>query len=175
MHTGEAKTQGGRFGEAPAVGISAVLREHGFELGRLKTGTPPRLKRSTIRWEELAPQYGDTRPTPFSDLTMRLRRRRRTVRLAGEWALRKRRWPRSRRALLAWSRRDFVFDAFPLLPQVECRQTSTDAASHELILREPGPLPTPRGLIDGPRYCPSIEDKVVRFAQSRDARRLPRA
>src|SRR4051812_3742428 len=68
MHTGESKTQGGRFGEAAAVGISGALRELGFELGRLKTGTPPRLKRSTIEWESLPEQRGDERPTPFSDL-----------------------------------------------------------------------------------------------------------
>jgi tRNA U34 5-carboxymethylaminomethyl modifying enzyme MnmG/GidA len=69
MHTGESMTPGGRHGEGSAVGISDALRRLGFELGRLKTGTPPRLQRDTIDWDALEPQQGDDAPTPFSDLS----------------------------------------------------------------------------------------------------------
>ncbi|MFZ4576622.1 MAG: FAD-dependent oxidoreductase, partial [Phycisphaerales bacterium] len=142
MHTGEQKTEGGRFGEQPAVGISASLRALGFELGRLKTGTPPRLKRSTIRWEELPPQPGDADPTPFSELT-------------------------GCGAELAYAP---SLHAFPVLRQVECRQSQTSAATHEVIRANLHRAPMFSGQIEsvGPRYCPSIEDKVVRFAE-RDA------
>jgi tRNA uridine 5-carboxymethylaminomethyl modification enzyme len=131
MHTGESKTAGGRHGEAAAVGISGALRELGFELGRLKTGTPPRLKKSTIEWESLQPQWGDAQPTPFSDLT------------------------------------GFGEARFPMLQQVECRQTQTTARAHDLIRANLHRAPMYSGQIEsvGPRYCPSIEDKVVRFAQ----------
>src|SRR5690242_8477568 len=70
MHTGESKTPGGRHGEAAATGISGALTELGFELGRLKTGTPPRLARGSIRWDDLEPALGDDPPTPFSDLSL---------------------------------------------------------------------------------------------------------
>lgn len=134
MHTGERRTEGGRFGEAPAVGISAALRELGFELGRLKTGTPPRLKRSTIRWDDLEPAWGDDPPVPFSDLTEGA---------GGDTA------------------------PFPALAQVDCRQTATCAAAHEVIRSNLHRAPMYSGQIEsvGPRYCPSIEDKVVRFAE----------
>src|SRR5690606_18130209 len=69
MHTGETRTPGGRHGEAAASTISAALRGLGFELGRLKTGTPPRLRRGTIDWEALPEHPGDERPQPFSDLS----------------------------------------------------------------------------------------------------------
>ncbi|MEE2680992.1 MAG: tRNA uridine-5-carboxymethylaminomethyl(34) synthesis enzyme MnmG [Planctomycetota bacterium] len=129
MHTGEQQVEGGRAGEGTAVGISAMLSELGFELGRLKTGTPPRLLRSSIDWDGLEPQYGDDVPTPFSDLTSRQR--------------------------------------FPIMPQVDCRVTRTAAETHELIRANLHQAPMYSGAIDaesGPRYCPSIEDKVVRFA-----------
>lgn len=131
MHTGETKTPGGRIGEAAAVGISGALRQLGFDLGRLKTGTPPRLKRSTIDWYALEPQRGDDPPSPFSDLTE-----------AGG-------------------------SPFPALPQVDCRITSTTTEAHELIRANLHRAPMYSGQIEsaGPRYCPSIEDKVVRFAQ----------
>jgi len=137
MHCGESKTHGGRIGEAPAVGISAALRALGFELGRLKTGTPPRLKRSTIDWDSLEPQFGDTPPTAFSDLS----------------------------SLDASMPR--CPDAFPSLPQVDCRITSTNTAIHDLIRANLHRAPMYSGQIEstGPRYCPSIEDKVVRFAE----------
>ncbi len=137
MHTGDDQTPGGRYGEDAAIGISANLAQLGFELGRLKTGTPPRLSRPTIDWEGLTPQYGDTDPTPFSD-------------------------------------HPHDFDAapgtagnnrFPHLPQVECRMTETNPAIHDLIRANLHRAPIFSGQIDsvGPRYCPSIEDKIVRF------------
>ncbi len=150
MHTGEAKTPGGRHGEGAAVGISDALRRLGFELGRLKTGTPPRLKRGTIDWEALEPQPGDDPPVPFSDLSG-----------ASEAAGALHPDP----ALAAPSVR-----RFPVLPQVECRITSTTRAIHELIRANLHRAPMYSGQIEsaGPRYCPSIEDKVVRF-EGRDA------
>ena len=128
MHQGESKTPGGRVGEAAAVGISSALRDLGFELGRLKTGTPPRLRRATIDWDALEPQHGDDPPAPFSDLTR---------------------------------------SGFPALQQVECRITATSAAIHETIRANLHRAPMYSGQIEsaGPRYCPSIEDKVVRFAE----------
>ena len=129
MHTGDQQVEGGRAGEGAAFGISGMLAELGFELGRLKTGTPPRLRRGSIRWDELEPQHGDETPRPFSDLTDRGR--------------------------------------FPKLSQVECRVTATTAEAHELIRANLERAPMYSGAIDaesGPRYCPSIEDKVVRFA-----------
>ncbi|MCH2161475.1 MAG: tRNA uridine-5-carboxymethylaminomethyl(34) synthesis enzyme MnmG, partial [Phycisphaerales bacterium] len=130
MHTGERKTEGGRVGEQSAVGIAGTLAGLGFELGRLKTGTPPRLRRGSIDWEGLDPQVGDSEPLPFSDLTDR--------------------------------------EAFPAMPQVECRITSTTAKVHDLIRANLHRAPMYSGEVDaefGPRYCPSIEDKVVRFAE----------
>jgi len=133
MHTGQATTQGGRAGEGSAEGISQELRRLGFELGRLKTGTPPRLARESIDWSALEPQRGDDVPTPFSDLSPDI----------------------------------LPSGHFPHRTQIECRLTSTCAASHELIRRNLHRAPMYSGQIDaecGPRYCPSIEDKVVRFA-----------
>ena len=128
MHTGESKTRGGRAGEAPAVGISAALTALGFELGRLKTGTPPRVRRSTIEWDALPKQLGDNPPTPFSDLTDRA--------------------------------------TFPAMPQVACRITQTTREIHEHVRANLDRAPMFNGQITtpGPRYCPSIEDKVVRFS-----------
>ncbi|MBX3355518.1 MAG: tRNA uridine-5-carboxymethylaminomethyl(34) synthesis enzyme MnmG [Phycisphaeraceae bacterium] len=133
MHTGDRRVAGGRVGEGSAVGIAAALRALGFELGRLKTGTPPRLARASIDWDALPAQPGDTRPVPFSDLSP-------TALIDGR---------------------------FPVLPQVECRETRTSAAIHELIRANLHRAPMFSGQVDaecGPRYCPSIEDKVVRFA-----------
>lgn len=129
MHTGETRTDGGRHGEAPAVGMSHTLARLGFELGRLKTGTPPRLRRSTIDWDALEAQWGDQPPVPFSDLTDR----------RVDW---------------------------PPLEQVACRITSTNGGIHDHIRENIHRAPMFSGQIDsvGPRYCPSIEDKVVRFA-----------
>ncbi len=128
MHRGEQKSHGGREGEAPSVGMSGALREMGFELGRLKTGTPPRLRRSTIDWDALEDQWGDEPPVPFSDLT--------------------------------------DVSAFPSMPQISCKVTATTPAVHDVIRANLHRAPMYSGQIEsvGPRYCPSIEDKVVRFA-----------
>ena len=133
MHTGESRTAGGRVGEGVAAGISSALTELGFELGRLKTGTPPRLRRGTIDWESLPPQHGDDPPQMFSFL------------------------PASH----------MESGRFPKLRQVECRQTHTTHAMHELIRANLHRAPMYAGAMEttqGPRYCPSVEDKVVRFA-----------
>jgi tRNA uridine 5-carboxymethylaminomethyl modification enzyme len=127
MHTGNDKTPGGRHGEAPAVGISATLSSLGFELGRLKTGTPPRLDIRSLDWDNLPEQHGDADPVPFSDLTDRAR--------------------------------------FPAIEQVSCRQTHTTPFIHDLIRANLHRAPIFSGQVEGtgPRYCPSIEDKVDRF------------
>ncbi|MDZ4754530.1 MAG: tRNA uridine-5-carboxymethylaminomethyl(34) synthesis enzyme MnmG [Phycisphaerae bacterium] len=129
MHTGEAKSEGGRVGEGSAVGISATLKKLGFEIGRLKTGTPPRLDRTTLDLDLLPAQAGDDPPIPFSDVN--------------------------------------DLEVFPHLPQILCWETKTNAATHQLIRANLHRAPMYAGQIDaecGPRYCPSIEDKVVRFA-----------
>ena len=129
MHTGESQEKGGRVGEGSAEGISGTLKKLGFELGRLKTGTPPRLSKATIDWDALPSQLGDEEPVPFSD---------------------------------------YPCETFPVLQQVDCRITSTTADMHELIRINLERAPMYSGAIDaesGPRYCPSIEDKVVRFAE----------
>ena len=133
MHTGEARTEGGRVGEAAAAGLSETLRRLGFELGRLKTGTPPRLARESLDLETLVCQHGDDVPLPFSDLTPQV--------LPG--------------------------GRFPRLPQATCWMTATTPEAHELIRANLHRAPMYSGRIEaecGPRYCPSIEDKVVRFA-----------
>ncbi|MBL8764732.1 MAG: tRNA uridine-5-carboxymethylaminomethyl(34) synthesis enzyme MnmG [Phycisphaerae bacterium] len=156
MHTGSTRTAGGRFGEGPAVGISSALRELGFELGRLKTGTPPRLRRGSIRWEDLEPSLGDDPPIAFSDLSAAAGEGRRPASELGGSGC-----PGA--ALGAAPSRVM----FPCLPQVDCRQTRTTAAAHELIRANLHRAPMYTGQIEsvGPRYCPSIEDKVVRFAE----------
>ncbi len=134
MHTGEERTPGGRDGEAPAVGISRELERLGFELGRLRTGTPPRLKKSTIDWDGLESQFGDDPPVPFSDLTT-----------AG---------------VTDWVER------FPAIEQVACKVTRTSPEAHEFIRQnlDRGPMFNGQVTTQGPRYCPSIEDKATRFA-----------
>jgi tRNA uridine 5-carboxymethylaminomethyl modification enzyme len=147
MHTGESKKSGGRFGEGAAVGISHALRELGFELGRLKTGTPPRLQRSSIRWDDLEPQWGDVQPHAFSDLS--------------ECA----QWLQQSDALHAAAQWAPSLLRFPVLAQLDCRLTATSPQSHDTIRANLHRAPMFSGQIEGagPRYCPSIEDKVVRF------------
>ena len=125
IHVGEEQIPAGRVNEAPALGLSAALERLGFQLGRLKTGTPPRLDGKTIDWASLAEQPGDKPPVPFSYLTDRI-----------------------------------------TTPQISCFITETTTASHDLIKVNLDRAPLYSGQIDsiGPRYCPSIEDKVVRFA-----------
>jgi tRNA uridine 5-carboxymethylaminomethyl modification enzyme len=124
IHIGEEKIPAGRVGEAPALGLSATLARLGFRLGRLKTGTPPRLDGRTIDWRGLESQPGDDPPPPFSFLTERI-----------------------------------------TTPQIACAITATTPASHDLIRANLHRAPMYSGQIEstGPRYCPSIEDKVVRF------------
>ncbi|MEM7680655.1 MAG: tRNA uridine-5-carboxymethylaminomethyl(34) synthesis enzyme MnmG [Planctomycetota bacterium] len=128
MHTGEAQTPGGRHGEDPANPISDALKNLGFDLGRLKTGTPPRLDADSVDLAALETQPGDNPPRPFSDRTDPC--------------------------------------AFPLLRQVDCYTTRTTPEAHALIQQNLHRAPMYNGQVGapGPRYCPSIEDKVVRFA-----------
>jgi tRNA uridine 5-carboxymethylaminomethyl modification enzyme len=124
IHCGEERIPAGRVGEAPSVGLSATLERAGFALGRLKTGTPPRLDGRTIDWAGLDVQQGDDPPVPFSFLTERI-----------------------------------------ATPQRPCHITATNEAGHALIRANIHRAPIYSGQIQGtgPRYCPSIEDKVVRF------------
>ena len=125
IHIGEERRPAGRVDEAPAVGLSDTLYGLGFRMGRLKTGTPPRLDGRTIDWAGLTRQPGDEPPAPFSFMTRRI-----------------------------------------ATPQVNCHITWTTPAVHELIRANLHRAPMYSGQIasTGPRYCPSIEDKVVRFA-----------
>ena len=134
MHRGAERTEGGRDGEAAATGIALWLRDAGFELGRLKTGTPPRIDANTIDWSALDAQDGDDPPVPFSDLT-----------------------PEGLNPAAG---------SFPSLAQVRCAITATTPKIHDLIRANLHLSPMYNGQIasTGPRYCPSIEDKVVRFA-----------
>ncbi|MFO0832926.1 MAG: FAD-dependent oxidoreductase [Phycisphaerales bacterium] len=166
MHTGESRTPGGRFGEQAAQAISDSLRELGFELARLKTGTPPRLARGSIRWQGLDEQAGDDVPLPFSELSSSSGGG--AVGGAGWWGLEVGEEAAGvGMALEGWRGRGFLGSPFPLLPQVSCRMTATGQASHGLIRANLHRAPMYSGQIEsaGPRYCPSIEDKVVRFAQ----------
>jgi len=124
IHIGEKKMPAGRVGEAPALGLSRTLAALGFTLGRLKTGTPPRLDGNTINWGAVEMQPGDEPPEPFSTLTERIEN-----------------------------------------PQISCGITRTTAATHEVIRANVHRSPMYSGQIEsrGPRYCPSIEDKIVRF------------
>ena len=134
MHTGEEQSPGGRIGEAAAEGMSAALGRLGFSLGRLKTGTPPRLAAESIDFAGLERQEGDPEPTPFSDMS--------PAQLPGQ--------------------------QFPRMAQIACHLTATTSQSHDLIRANLDRAPMYSGQIkasSGPRYCPSIEDKVVRFAE----------
>ena len=126
IHIGAEKIPAGRVGEAPSLGLSQTLRRVGFALGRLKTGTPPRLDGNTIDWRGLDIQPGDDPPVPFSFLTGRI-----------------------------------------ATPQIVCHITETTPATHAVIRANLERSPLYAGDITGigPRYCPSIEDKVVRFAE----------
>ena len=132
IHIGEWRMPAGRMGDAPALGLSKTLYGLGLAMGRLKTGTPPRLDGSTIDWAALEMQPGDEPPVPFSFLT---------------------------RAITT--------------PQIQCGITRTTAASHKVLTDNLARLPLFSGQIagQGPRYCPSIEDKVVRFAE-RDSHQI---
>lgn len=124
IHIGTQKTPAGRVGEAAALGLSERLYGLGFQMGRLKTGTPARLDRNSIAWGELEVQEGDKPPVPFSFLTREI-----------------------------------------TTPQTVCHITRTTPATHKIIEDNLKFSPVYAGFIEGvgPRYCPSIEDKVVRF------------
>ncbi|MFT5152318.1 MAG: tRNA uridine 5-carboxymethylaminomethyl modification enzyme, partial [Planctomycetota bacterium] len=128
MHTGQSQESGGRVGESSADRLSADIERLQLKLGRLKTGTPPRLTRDSIDWEQLEEQHGDEQPQPFSHAT--------------------------------------VEQEFPTLPQIACHITYTGEATHQIIRDNIGLAPMYAGRIQGvgPRYCPSVEDKVMRFA-----------
>ena len=126
IHIGEKNWAAGRIGEASALGLSKRLYGLGLNLGRLKTGTPPRLDGGTIDWARLERQPGDPMPEPFSTLTKAITNR-----------------------------------------QIDCHITGTTPAVHDLIRANLDRAPIYSGQIEGtgPRYCPSIEDKVVRFPE----------
>lgn len=124
IHIGDERIPAGRMGDPPAQGLSRRLRAAGFPVGRLKTGTPPRLDGRTIGWEGLEAQWGDDEPEPFSALTSRILNR-----------------------------------------QIACAITRTTEAAHAVIRADLHLSPLKTGAItgSGPRYCPSIEDKITRF------------
>ncbi|MFN3129980.1 tRNA uridine-5-carboxymethylaminomethyl(34) synthesis enzyme MnmG [Roseibium sp.] len=124
IHIGDRKIPAGRSGEAPAMGLSHSLEQIGFDLGRLKTGTPARLDGRTIHWDRLEEQPGDEEPIPFSTLTDKIS-----------------------------------------IPQIPCHITRTTPETHQIIRDNLDRSAMYFGEIKGrgPRYCPSIEDKIVRF------------
>jgi len=126
IHIGEKKIPAGRVGEEPSMGLSKTLERAGFALGRMKTGTPPRLSAKSIDFSGLQEQPGDNPPVPFSFMTEKIN-----------------------------------------VPQVSCFITGTTKTTHEVIETNLERSPMYSGQIEsrGPRYCPSIEDKVVRFAE----------
>ena len=150
MHTGEAQSEGGRVGEKSARTISDSLREMGLDLGRLKTGTPPRLHKDSIDYSKFDPQPGDESPAPFSYLNEYAVG---SLEYGGDDRLP----PHSALRTPHW---------LPPLPQVVCWLGQTSPAIHDIIRANLDRAPMFSGQIQstGPRYCPSIEDKVHRFA-----------
>ncbi|MCJ7748580.1 MAG: tRNA uridine-5-carboxymethylaminomethyl(34) synthesis enzyme MnmG [Desulfobacterales bacterium] len=128
VHIGLTQFPSGRMGDPPSIGLSASLKKLGFRMGRLKTGTTPRLDGHTIDFSKLTPQYGDERPIPFSFTTAKIE-----------------------------------------TEQIPCYITYTNPSTHEIIKSGLDRSPLYCGIIKGigPRYCPSIEDKVVRFADKK--------
>ncbi len=124
IHIGDTSRRGGRWGDRPATRLGDRLESFGLDVGRLKTGTPPRLDRRTVDWSSVDMQPGDDEPTLFSFLSRR-----------------------------------------PVARQVSCGITHTNSGTHEIIRKNLGRSAIYGGRIDGigPRYCPSVEDKVVRF------------
>ena len=124
IHRGEEKIPAGRIGEKPSLGLSKTLEKFKFPLGRLKTGTPPRLDGNTINWDVLEEQKGDKSPIPFSFMNKEIN-----------------------------------------VPQISCAITYTNEITHEIIGKNVHRSPMYSGQIKsiGPRYCPSIEDKIMRF------------
>lgn len=126
MHIGFENFSAGRAGEFPSIGLSESLKKLGLEMGRLKTGTPPRLDAKTIDFSKTEPQYGDDPPVPFSHSTEKITN-----------------------------------------PQLPCFITYTNSETHSVIRENLDRSPLYSGKIQGigPRYCPSIEDKVIRFSE----------
>ncbi|MDP1758968.1 MAG: FAD-dependent oxidoreductase, partial [Thermodesulfovibrionales bacterium] len=126
MHIGFENFSAGRAGEFPSIGLSDSLKKLGLEMGRLKTGTPPRLDAKTIDFSKTEPQYGDDPPVPFSHSTEKITN-----------------------------------------PQLPCFITYTNSETHSVIRENLDRSPLYSGKIRGigPRYCPSIEDKVIRFSE----------
>ena len=125
IHIGLDVFPSGRMGEAATFGLSKSLREAGFQLGRLKTGTPPRIDRASVDWKRLQVQSGDNPPTPFSYLNTRV----------------------------------------DVEEQVNCYSTYTNPAVHDIVRDNLDKSIHIRESIKGPRYCPSLESKVIRFAE----------
>ena len=125
IHIGLDVFPSGRMGEAATVGLSKSLRKAGFELGRLKTGTPPRLSKQSIDFSQLEVQYGDDPPSPFS----------------------------------------YLNQAVKVQDQLTCWATYTNNASHDIIRANLDKSIHIRETVRGPRYCPSLESKVIRFAE----------
>lgn len=125
IHIGDQRIPAGRVGDKPSVGLAYTFKRLGFPLGRLKTGTPPRLDGNTIAWDGLDAQPADNPPIPFSYLTDTIK-----------------------------------------VPQIECHITFTNPATHKIIQDNLHKSAMYSGQIEGtgPRYCPSVEDKIVRFA-----------
>ena len=128
VHIGLTHFPAGRMGDPPSIGLSESLKKLGFRMGRLKTGTTPRLDGHTIDFPKLVPQYGDENPIPFSFSTKKIE-----------------------------------------ADQVPCHITYTNPTTHDIIKSGLDRSPLYCGIIKGigPRYCPSIEDKVVRFADKK--------
>jgi tRNA uridine 5-carboxymethylaminomethyl modification enzyme len=124
IHLGEERTPAGRVGDKPSVALALCMDQAGFSLGRLKTGTPPRLDATSIDWAALEVQPGDDPPEPFSALTSKI-----------------------------------------AVPQIPCHITRTTEAGHRIVRDNAHRTAVYSGAISGrgPRYCPSIEDKVIRF------------
>jgi tRNA uridine 5-carboxymethylaminomethyl modification enzyme len=125
IHIGLQTYPAGRMGEAPTYGLSQSLKDAGFKLGRLKTGTPPRLAKKSIRFDLLEEQRGDEPPTPFS----------------------------------------YTNETVAVLDQLPCFLTHTNETSHEVVRQNLDKTIHIRESVKGPRYCPSLESKVIRFPE----------
>ncbi|KAK4223701.1 glucose inhibited division protein A-domain-containing protein [Podospora fimiseda] len=123
IHIGMEAYPSGRMGEAATFGLSKSLREAGFKLGRLKTGTPPRLAKGSIKWDLLEKQYGDDPPMPFSYLNSKV----------------------------------------SVEDQLLCHATYTNEATHDIVRANLDKTIHIRETVKGPRYCPSLESKIIRF------------
>ncbi|KAK5664366.1 hypothetical protein OQA88_589 [Cercophora sp. LCS_1] len=123
IHIGLESFPAGRMGEKATFGLSKSLREAGFKLGRLKTGTPPRLAKGSIKWEATTPQPGDEPPMPFS----------------------------------------YLNDTVSVKEQLMCYATTTNKATHDIVRANLDKTIHIRETVKGPRYCPSLESKVIRF------------